>query len=209
MIKVAIIGAGGFGREVYHHIMNDKGSYDRDIKFYADKQYANGVGIFDVDTIDFRQESVLIAVADPTARMEIVNRLPAEARFYKFIHSSVIILDKSVKIGEGSIICAGSILTTNIELGKHSHLNLQTTIGHDCVIGDYFTTAPGAKISGNCTIGDRVYFGTNSCVKEKISIVDDCVIGLNAGVVKDLTHANTYIGTPAKPIFMKASSINR
>lgn len=209
MINVAIIGAGGFGREVYHHILNDKGYGGCDLKYYVDEEFANGVGTFPISTIDFHSQHILVAVADPKARMEIVNRLPSKARFYKFIHSSVVMLDKTIKIGEGSIICAGSILTTNIKLGKHTHLNLQTTIGHDCVIGDYFTTAPGVKISGNCTIGNRVYFGTNSCTKEKITIVDDCTIGLNAGVVKDLTDSNTYIGTPAKPIFMKASPINR
>jgi len=199
MISIAIIGAGGFGREVYYHILNDKG-FSYKVKFYADKKYANGVDIFDMDTIDFHNEYVLVAVGDPKARNEIVDRLPVHVRFFTFIHSSVIILDKTIKIGSGSIICAGVILTTNIKLGKHTHLNLQTTIGHDCVIGDYFTTAPGANISGNCNIGNRVYFGTNSCVKEKINIVDDCVIGLNAGIVKHLTEAGTYVGTPAKKL---------
>ncbi len=199
MSSIAIIGAGGFGREVYHHILNDKGA-TFDAKFYVDKQYADGIDTFDLNTIDFHNQYILVAVGNPAARSEIVNRLPKQAKFFTYIHSSVIILDKTIKIGAGSIICAGTILTTNIKLGKHTHLNLQSTVGHDCVIGDYFTTAPGAKISGNCNIGDRVYFGTNSCVKEKINIVDDCIIGLNAGVVKDLTEAGTYVGTPAKRI---------
>ena len=199
MSNIAIIGAGGFGREVYYHILNDKGM-SHSMKFYADKKYANDVDIFDIDTIDFHDQYVLVAIGNPKARQEVINRLPEKVRFFTFVHSSVIVLDKTIKIGKGSIICAGVVLTTNIKLGKHTHLNLQTTIGHDCVIGDYFTTAPGAKISGNCNIGDRVYFGTNSCVREKINIVDDCTIGLNAGVVKDLTEAGTYVGTPAKRI---------
>ena len=99
-----------------------------------------------------------------------------------------------------SIICSGTIITTNVKLGKHTHLNLHTTIGHDCVIGDYFTTAPGVQISGNENIGNRVYFGTRSCVKQKITICDDVIIGMNAGVVKNITESGTYIGTPAKKI---------
>lgn len=200
MINIAIIGSGGFGREVYHHIASDRDVTKFNVKFYADKEFADGIKTFDIDTIDYNNDYVLVAIGDPKSRSEIVKRLPAHTRFYKFIHSSAIILDKSMKIGEGSIICAGVILTTNIRIGKHAQLNLQSTVGHDCTIGDYFTTAPGAKISGNCLIGDRVYFGTNSCVKEKINIVDDCVIGLNAGVVKSLTEAGTYVGTPAKKI---------
>ena len=88
-------------------------------------------------------------------------------------------------------------LTTNIKLGKHSHLNLQTTIGHDCNIGDFFTTAPGAKISGNCKIGDRVYIGTNSSTREKITICNDVTLGLNSGVIKNISDPGIYVGTPA------------
>jgi UDP-3-O-[3-hydroxymyristoyl] glucosamine N-acyltransferase len=80
------------------------------------------------------------------------------------------------------------------------HLNLQTTIGHDCKIGDYFTTAPGVKISGNCTIYDCVYIGTNSCVKQNINIHSLSTIGLNTGVVKNINESGTYVGTPAKKI---------
>ena len=107
-------------------------------------------------------------------------------------------MDTNIEIGEGSVICAGSILTTNIKIGKHSHLNLLTTIGHDTVVGDYFTTAPGAKISGNCNIGECVYFGTNSSVREKITICDNVTIGLNGGVVKNINKSGIYVGVPTR-----------
>ena len=97
-------------------------------------------------------------------------------------------------------MCAGSILSSNIKIGSHSHLNLQTTSGHDTIIGNFFTSAPGVKISGNCEIGDRVYFGTNSCVKEKIKITNDVTIGLNSGVVKNINENGVYVGTPSKKI---------
>jgi UDP-3-O-[3-hydroxymyristoyl] glucosamine N-acyltransferase len=98
------------------------------------------------------------------------------------------------------VICAGSIITTNVKIGRHAHINLITTIGHDCSIGDYFTTAPGVQISGNVLIEDRVYFGTRSCIKQKISVCDDVTIGMNSGVIKDIKEPGTYIGTPAKKI---------
>jgi UDP-3-O-[3-hydroxymyristoyl] glucosamine N-acyltransferase len=80
---------------------------------------------------------------------------------------------------------------------KHAHLNLQTTIGHDCEIGDYFTTAPGAKISGNCKIHDCIYIGTNASIREKISIHSFSTIGMNAAVVKSIEEPGTYVGVPA------------
>jgi UDP-3-O-[3-hydroxymyristoyl] glucosamine N-acyltransferase len=85
-------------------------------------------------------------------------------------------------------------------IGKHSQINLMTTIGHDCIIGDYFTTAPSVQISGNINIGNNVYFGTKSSAKQKISICDNVIIGMNSGVVKDINESGTYIGTPCKKI---------
>ena len=79
-------------------------------------------------------------------------------------------------------------------------MNLLTTIGHDVVVGDYFTTAPGAKISGNCNLGEKVYVGTNASIREKLTIVDDVTIGLNSGVVKSIFEQGVYGGTPAKKL---------
>jgi serine acetyltransferase len=59
---------------------------------------------------------------------------------------------------------------------------------------------PGAIVSGDCNISDNVYVGTNSSIREKISICDDVIIGLNSGVVSDIVESGVYVGTPAKKI---------
>ena len=59
---------------------------------------------------------------------------------------------------------------------------------------------PGSIISGNCKIGNRVYLGTNSCIREKINICNDTTIGLSSGVVKDINIGGTYVGSPVKKI---------
>ena len=57
---------------------------------------------------------------------------------------------------------------------------------------------PGAIVSGNDTIGDRVYIGTNSSIIEKKSICSDVIIGANSVVVKDIIEIGTYKGVPVK-----------
>ena len=198
-MKKAIIGAGGFGREVYWSLslMERVGC-----KFFVDNKYyfEGDENVLPMSEFDPQEYEVVVAVGDPSYRKSIVDSLPKGTKFFTHIHPSVEILGPDVTIGEGSIICAGTILTTNIVLGKHTHLNLQTTIGHDCRVGDYFTTAPGAKISGNCEIGDKVYFGTNASVRQKIKICDEVTIGLNAGVVKDINEPGIYGGVPTKKL---------
>lgn len=198
-MKKALIGAGGFAREIRAH-MNEPNMIQFIDDIYYNKIIEPLSYILPLSKFDPLEYEVLVAVGTPQFRVDIVNRLPKNTKYFTFIHPSAQILDKDINIGEGSIICADCVLTTNIIIGKHSHLNLQTTIGHDCRIGDFFTTAPGAKISGNCNIGNSVYIGTNSSVKEKIKIVSEVTIGLMAGVVKDITESGVYIGTPSKII---------
>ena len=198
-MKKGIIGAGGFGREVYSGLDNKE---QIDTVFFVDDKYwyENNNKILPISNFDPEEYEVVVAVGNPADRQKIVESLPLTTTFFTYIHSSVLLLDTSIKIGEGSIICAGSILTTNIKIGKHCHLNLHSTIGHDTTIGEYFTTAPGVKISGNCTIGNNVYFGTNSSIKEKLTVCDNVTIGLNGGVVKNINESGTYVGLPAKKL---------
>jgi sugar O-acyltransferase (sialic acid O-acetyltransferase NeuD family) len=198
-MKKGIIGAGGFAKEVYWSLpLNERA----DTKFFVDDKYFNGDddSILPLSKFNPNEYEVVVAIGNPKDRYDIVQRLPKETKYFTHIHPSVQILGDDVEIGEGSIICVGTIITTNVKLGKHTHLNLQTTIGHDCVIGNYFTTAPGVKISGNCKIYDLVYIGTNSSIKEKISIHSLVTIGLNSGVVKHIEGPGVYVGTPAVKI---------
>lgn len=90
---------------------------------------------------------VVNAIANPTTKKEIINKLNGSKNQYPIlIHPSVIYSDK-VKIGEGTIICTSNILTVNIELGSHVIINLDCTIGHDVKIGDYSTILPSVNVS--------------------------------------------------------------
>jgi sugar O-acyltransferase (sialic acid O-acetyltransferase NeuD family) len=199
MRKKGIIGAGGFGREIYWSLsmIERIGTV-----FFVDDEYYDGTDplILPISKFNPEEYDVVIAIADSVARERIANSLPKNTKYFTHIHPTAQLHGPDIVIGEGSIICAGSIITTNVKIGKHAHINLITTIGHDCVIGDYFTTAPGVQISGNETIGDRVYFGARSSVKQKITICDDVIIGMNAGVVKNIEETGVYVGCPAVKI---------
>lgn len=198
-MKKGIIGAGGFGREIYWAL---NPAERKNVSFFVDDIYWDGKEdkILPLSQFDPEEYEVLVAIADSGHRERIVNSLPKNTKYFTYIHPSAQIHGEDVIIGEGSIICSGVIITTNVTIGKHAHLNLITTIGHDCSIGDYFTTAPGVQISGNEVIGDRVYFGTRSCIKQKLKVCDDVIIGMNAGVTKHITEPGAYVGTPAKRI---------
>jgi sugar O-acyltransferase (sialic acid O-acetyltransferase NeuD family) len=196
-MKQAIIGSGGFAREV-------RASIGINLPFFVDDKYLTGNseerGLSAFDPSEFE---VIVAIGDPKVRESIVGRLPKETKYFTYIHPSVHIINNFIGMGEGTIVLAGCVLSCGSILGKHTHLNFNTVIGHDVIAGDYLTTAPNVGIMGNNTLGDRVYFGVGSSTKEKITICSDVTIGLGAGVVKSINQPGTYIGLPCQKVSTK------
>lgn len=82
-------------------------------------------------------------MGDPILRNKIyeIYSIYNNINYPNLIHHNVM-MDRRInmiEIGIGNIICAGSILTTNIKLGNFIHINLNCTIGHDTQIDDFCT----------------------------------------------------------------------
>jgi sugar O-acyltransferase (sialic acid O-acetyltransferase NeuD family) len=191
-MKLALYGYGGHAREVAAQM-------GQDVVFFVDDKYTD-THTQSISSFDPNEYMMMVAVSDPRARYDMVRKLPKETKFFTFIHPTVLILDDNVEIEEGSFIGANSILTTNIKIGKHAILNRGNHIGHDTTIGDYFSAMPGSIVSGNVRIYDMVYLGSNSSIKEKLSIHSLSTIGLNSGVVKHIEEPGVYVGLPARKI---------
>ena len=192
-MEKVIIGAGGFAREI-------KASLGfNEIKFFVDDLYVDeGNNVFGFSKLDVKKHTAIIAVGSPVERKNIQKRLPKDLSFFTFVDPRATILSDSIKIGMGSIICAGSILTTDVVIGAHVIINLNVTIGHDSIINDFTTVSPGVNISGNCNIGKLSYLGSNSCLREGVTLCDQVVVGMNGAVISSIDNPGTYVGIPAK-----------
>jgi sugar O-acyltransferase (sialic acid O-acetyltransferase NeuD family) len=213
--KILIAGTGGFAKEVLC-LINDLGLLDKVEAFiepnfiyenYSKPLTIHGIPVRPYSYMNPKKHYVTLAVSESKIREKIVKeQLPSETKYITLIHPTGII-SKWNQIGEGAIICAGSIITCDVNIGNFAILNLQTTIGHDCVIGDYFTTAPNVNISGNCTIDNHVYFGTASVIKQGLSIAKKTTIGMGAIVTKCIEdEGHTFIGNPAKILLKKETT---
>ena len=193
-MKKALIGAGGSAREIMFQIGEKLPCFVDDI------YYDNSPDVFKISDFDSKKYEVLVTIGDSQLKSEMVSRLPIDTKYFTFIHPTAQIMSDDVIINEGCFIGANSIITCNVKLGKHSLLNRGVHIGHDSIVGDYFSAMPGSIVSGNVIIGNKVYMGTNSTIREKIKITDNVVIGLNSGVLKDINKSGVYVGTPVKQI---------
>ena len=145
---------------------------------------------------------LVVAIGNPKIKKALIERIYNQnVNFPVLIHPGVIIGDSQFnRIGEGSIVCAGVIITVNIEIGRHVILNLCCTVGHDAIIGDYSSFMPTVNISGEVIIESCVYVGTGAKIINQLSIGEYSTIGAGAVVTKSLPPKCVAVGMPAKPV---------
>ncbi|MDQ3202745.1 MAG: acetyltransferase [Pseudomonadota bacterium] len=211
----AIVGAGGFGREVLPLVREQIGMFSQGefrIVFVDDgckETEVNGVEVMTSEgykAIDADEKFFSIAIGSSKVREKIAtDMILAGAK--PFSVSSIgnsFVLDGNT-IGEGSILCPFTIVTSNAKIGKHFQANIYAYVAHDCVIGDFVTFAPGVKCNGNVTIEDHAYIGTGAIIKQgtperPIVIGEGAVVGMGAVVTKSVAPGTVVVGNPAKPL---------
>jgi acetyltransferase-like isoleucine patch superfamily enzyme len=107
-----------------------------------------------------------------------------------------------VALGEGVVLCAGTVVTTDVVIGAHVHVNLGCTISHDARVGEFSTLSPGVHVSGNVTIGRDVFVGTGACIingtaGQPLTIGDGAVIAAGACVTRPVEPGSMVAGVPA------------
>lgn len=210
MKKIAVFGAGGFGREV-KMLIDQLNAISMTYEFvgYFDDGVAIGTMVNGYPVLGGREElnayaqplCVAFAVGNPATKKKIIDNITNEKVSYpSLIHPNVLIGNDDVSIGEGCIICAGCIITINIAIGNFVILNLGCTVGHDTVIEDYASFMPGVNISGEVRIKEGVYVGTGAKIINQLEIGRYTIVGAGAVVSKTLPDECTAVGIPAKAI---------
>lgn len=209
--QIVVVGCGGFGREVVDLVLElgraqdgpellgvlDDGPAQVDL----DRLAAQGVpflgGVEDY-VASAAPAGFVIGIAGARARRVIDAKLTSAGHTAStLVHPSVTI-GSLVSIGPGGILCAGARLTTNITLGRHVHVNLNATIGHDAELGDYVTIYPSAAVSGNVRLGDDVSLGVGSAVLQGLTVGARSFVGAAALVTKDIGPDLVVKGIPAR-----------
>jgi sugar O-acyltransferase (sialic acid O-acetyltransferase NeuD family) len=214
---IGVYGASGFGREVMPLVRESLGetANECEIVFIDDHSELAEVNSSPVLTYaDFlsrtaSSKAVTVAIANSEIRQKIFAKLQGDGIGLLEIKASNVIILAEVSIGPGSILSPFVTLTSNIKVGAGFQANIYSYVGHDCLIGDFVTFAPGVKCNGNVVIADHAYIGTGAILKQgrpgkPLSIGAGAVVGMGAVVTKSVPAGVTVIGNPAKPLTKEA-----
>ena len=145
-------------------------------------------------------KGVILAIADGHTRARINAQLGLPLMG---VHSDDAVLMDEVELGPGACLSPFVCITSNVKVGLCLHANLYSYIEHDCVIGDFVTLGPGAKVNGNVTVEDFAYIGAGAVIRQGLTIGKGAIVGMGAVVTKDVPPGQTVIGNPARPMLGK------
>jgi sugar O-acyltransferase (sialic acid O-acetyltransferase NeuD family) len=208
MYNIIIVGAGGFGREVY---LWAKDSFSKDqykIKGFLDdnpkilNNYNMDIGIIgDLDGYGIKkQDRFVFAIGDIDVKKHLVTKLKEKgAKFLTLIHPTAIVAN-TAKIGQGVIICPFVTVSDHAQLGDFVMMNIYSSCGHDVKVGDYCILSPYATLNGFVILEDEVFLGTHSTIIPYKKIGYKSKISANSSVMRDVPPNKMVFGVPGKAI---------
>ncbi|MEM9227302.1 MAG: acetyltransferase [Verrucomicrobiota bacterium] len=131
-------------------------------------------------------------------KMQAAGLLPVT-----LIHPHAIVTE-DVEIGAGTYIGAGTVVSIRARLGMHTLVNLNVTVGHDAVVGDYAQLCPGARVNGCCQVGAEALIGSNAVIEPGKSVGSGATLAACSFATDDVQPGETALGIPARAIFRKS-----
>lgn len=215
MKKLAILGAGGFARELawlVRDINRVRPTYEfvgfvvSDLPLLGERDSRDAV-VGDFGWIERNAGSGLqalaIGIGAPAVRLrmgdELSERFPT-LEWPALIHPSAIFDKSSSRIGRGTIICARAAATVNFVLEDFAKVDVGCTIGHETVMRKASCLNPGVNLAGGVEIGRAALIGIGAQVLQYLRVGDGAVVGGGAVVTKEVAAGSTVVGVPARPM---------
>tara|TARA_B110001469_G_C9480294_1_gene240846 strand:+ start:141 stop:740 length:600 start_codon:yes stop_codon:yes gene_type:complete len=199
MENIALIGSGGHAKVIVD-LINELNTY-KIIGFFDDDKAAQLYNIKylgEIKNIDSSIENFIICIGNNKIRKNIFEN-NKNLNWVTLIHPSAIISESAI-IGNGTVVCAGSILQTDVKIGKQCIINTASSIDHECFIDDFCSICPKATLCGQVKIGKISFIGSNSTIIQCIIIGDNCIIGAGTVVIKNIENNCKVVGNPGRII---------
>jgi sugar O-acyltransferase (sialic acid O-acetyltransferase NeuD family) len=207
MSDILLLAAGGLARETLSSIR--QAGADRVTGILDDAATLHGSTVGGVPVLGGtglaaeRPERLLLCAGSGATRLAMAARLAAlgvgPGRYATHRHPSVVVGERC-RVGSGSILLAGSVLTCDVRVGRHVVLMPRTVLTHDDELDDGVTCAAGVTLAGRVSVGARAYLGMQASVRQDLRVGADAVLGMGAVALRAVPDGAVWVGNPAAPL---------
>lgn len=206
---LVIVGCGGHGRELYDVVRainlgglrwRVRGFVD-DAPHHPERLERLGAELLGpVEVLTRYGTTYALGIGTGTTRRIIVDRLDdSDATAATVVHPGASI-GSDVVFDTGVVVFDRCVITTNVRIGAHTHLNVGCVVQHDSRIGSFVQFSPGVYVNGDCTVADDVFLGTGAVVTRGCTVGEGARVGAGAVVLDDVEPGTTVVGAPARPV---------
>ena len=207
MKNLVIIGAGGFGREMFATAREAVGYGETfTVKGFLDGNpsaldgfsgYPEIIGT--PETYQIEENDVFItALGSIAARRRCAAMIEERGgRFISVIHRSASI-GPNVTVGDGSLVAHNVVLTADIKVGRHSCVFHGTVIGHDTVLEDFTHVYSLVSVGGGVLIAEGASVFPGARIVPRVEIGAGATVGIGSAVVRSVAPRVTVFGVPAE-----------
>jgi sugar O-acyltransferase (sialic acid O-acetyltransferase NeuD family) len=209
MKNLIIIGARGYGREVYNLALQCEG-YQKEYQvkgFLDDKadaltdfeNYPKIIGTVE-DYVIQENDIFCCALGSVQWKKHYIELIESKGgRFVNLIHPTVII-DSNVKLGTGLIVFMYSNISNDCTLNDFVTIQGFVAIGHDTKIGKWCHINAYSFTGGYATLEDEVTLNTRATVLPSVIVRKGATVGAASLVIRNVKENTTVFGVPAKKI---------
>lgn len=215
---LVIVGCGGHGREIFDTVAalnrigprwNVLGFVDDD-PAHLDRVERLGQRVLGpVSWLEERPITYVLGIGSSQVRARLAAQLDCRGLSAATLVHPDATIGPDVELGPGSVVFARTVLTTNVRIGRHTHVNVGCAVQHDTVVGDFVQLSPAVFINGDCSIGDHTFVGTGAIVTRGCSIGQDATVGAGAVVLADVPSGSRVVGVPARPGTVRTDPTDR
>jgi len=206
MKRLYILGAGGFGRELFSWVSQhpDHGRAWRIEGFIDDNLEALAGYDYDVPVVSSissfspgSDDLLACGLGTPALKEALCPPLAARgATFARIVHPTAVI-GRNVTLGAGVVLCPYVVLTCDITVGDFVTFNCRSGCGHDVTVGDFTTVSSLADIMGGCRVGRGVFFGSGASVFPGRTVGDYAMVGAGSVATRRVAPGSSVFGAPA------------
>ena len=207
MKNLVIIGAGGFGREMFATAREAVGYGETfTVKGFLDGNpsaldgfsgYPEIIGAPEAYQIE-ENDVFITALGSIAARRRCAAMIEERGgRFISVIHRSASI-GPNVMVGDGSLVAHNVVLTADIKVGRHSCVFHGTVIGHDTVLEDFTHVYSLVSVGGGVRIAQGASVFPGARIVPRVEIGAGATVGIGSAVVRGVPPGGTVFGVPAE-----------